>query len=269
MLPWVELRGYLRKEKMKKIYFMGFILVILLSACTSSVNNSTSTMDLQYPTVDVQRAMEMTRESSAMETVIALEQSTNAPTVEVLSNLPKPWMDITTLMPTLTPPPNATFASGAKPRTPIFLGPGYGYRMACYVDQETQLIIAGRSIDSSWLRVLLGQGHTCFTFDENSKRTELVPDPSLQFWVFRSTITFSGDLSNITIITPIGTPSPYGAAFLWNDKFNNSEQNRALLFERKGFPISSIFTGVGLTFWLGMILRSFFALPRRQRSTAH
>jgi hypothetical protein len=266
-LPWVVLPGFLKKEMMKKIIF-GFILIILLSACTSSVSNSTATLDIQHPTVDAQRAMEMTRESSAMETVIALEQSTNAPTVEVLSDLPKPWTDITTFKSTQTSVPNATFASGVKPRTSVFLGPGYGYRMACYVDQATQLIITGRDIYSSWIRVSLGQGQTCFTFDENSRRTELVPDPSMQLWVFRSTITFSGDLSNVTIITPSSTPSPYGAAFLWNDRFNNSEQNRALLFERKGFPISSIFTGVGLAFWLGMILRSLLALPRGQRPTA-
>ena len=253
---------------MKNILITGFILVIFLSACTASVNNSTTTVAFQAPTVDAQRAMEMTRESFAMETLIALEQSTSAPTQEALSNLPKPWTDITTFKSTPTPAPNSAIAAGLKPRTPILLGPGYEYRMACYVGEGTQLIITGRDFYSFWLRVALGQGQTCFFYDENFKRTDIVPDPSMQLWVFHSTITISGDLSNVAIISPNGTPTPYGAAFLWNDRFNNSEQDRASLFERKGFPISSILTGVGLIFWLGMILRSSIALPRREGSMA-
>ena len=214
---------------MKKILIIGFILVILLSACTSSVNNSTATVDIQHPTVDAQRAMEMTRESFAMETLIALEQSTSAPTPEALSNLPKPWTDITTFKSTPIPAPNSAIAAGAKPRTSIFLGPGYEYRMACYVGEGTQLIITGRDFYSFWLRVALGQGQTCFLYDENFKRTDIVPDPSMQLWVFHSTITISGDLSQVAIITPAitptRTPTPYGAAFLWNDIASSSLSN--------------------------------------------
>ena len=162
---------------MKKRLFFGFTLVFLLSACAS----------FRPPaTVDVQKMMAMTRENSAMQTIIALEQSPD---------------------PRTTPKP--VIASALKPLTPIMLGAGYsGYRMACYVDAGTQLLITGRNIDSSWLRVVLGQGQTCFALDKSSKRTYIIPDPTIPLWVFHATISISGDMSGVAIIATPSTPTP-------------------------------------------------------------
>ena len=193
---------------MKKRLMIELLLVLFLPACTSSLNNATAPVDIQQSTLDAQRAMEMTRESYAMETVIALEQSTNTPTPEPLSNLPKPWTDITTVMPTLATPDTA-IASTVKTIIPILLGPGWNsYRMACYVDKGIQLMVIGRNIDSSWLRVAFGQGQTCFVLDANSNRTDFIPDPSWQFWISSSAITISGDPSAVAVIAPTGTPTP-------------------------------------------------------------
>ena len=138
--------------------------------------------------------------------------------------------------------------------------------MACYVDVGIQLMITGRNNDSSWLRVFFGQGQTCFVFDQNSIRTDITPDPTLEYWVFHSTVSVSGDLSGVSVIGSTGTPSPYGGAFLWNDRFDNSEQNRGSSFEQKLFPVSLILTGAGLVIWLGMIFRSSIASSRRKRA---
>ncbi len=155
----------------------AFILVYLLSACAS----------LRPPaTVSVQKMMEMTRENSVMQTIIAHEQSTHAPAT-----------------------PKTVIASALEPLTPVLLGAGYSsYHMACYVDEGTQLIITGRNVDSSWLRVALGQEQTCFTLDKSSKRTYIIPDPATPLWVFHTTISISGDLSEIAIIATTVTPTP-------------------------------------------------------------
>jgi hypothetical protein len=173
------------------------------------MNNSTTAVDNQNPTLDVQQAMESTRENSAMQTIIALEQLTNTPTPEAFSNLPKPWTEITTITPTPTSTPHSAIASVVKPATPILLGPDWiGYRMVCYVDKGTQLMIIGRNSDSSWLRVTFGQGQTCFILDANSNSTYFIPDPTWQFWISSSSITISGDLSEVVIIAPTATPTP-------------------------------------------------------------
>jgi hypothetical protein len=156
-------------------------------------------------------------------------------------------------------------ASAVKPNTSIQQGPGLNYKLVCLVDGGVQLLITGRNIDSSWLKVTFGQGQTCFTLDKNSIRKNIIPDPTVQYWILHSACTISGDMTKvaiitptITMITPTATPtlSPYGAAFLWNDRFNNSEQNREALFERKLYPISLILSITALAIWFGMIIRS-------------
>jgi hypothetical protein len=186
---------------MKKNIVIELLLVVFLSACASAVNILPAAVDKQ-PTIDAQRAMEMTRDGYAMETVIALEQTTNTPTPEQIPNLPKQWTDLSTITATPTATPDTAMALGLKQKTPILLGPGYNYRMACYIDEGNQLIITGRDIYSAWFRVAFGEGQTCFLLDENSMRTDLVPETSMQFWVFGSTIKISGDLSEVAIITP-------------------------------------------------------------------
>ena len=162
---------------MKKRLLFGFIVVFLLSACASFRPPATA---------DVQKMMEMTRENSAMQTIIALEQSPD---------------------PRTTPKP--VIASALKPLTPIMLGAGYsGYRMACYIDKGTQLMITGRNVDSSWLRVVFGQGQACFALDKNSKRTYIIPDPTITLWVFHTSISISGDLSGVAIVATPSTPTP-------------------------------------------------------------
>jgi hypothetical protein len=162
---------------MKRRLLLVFNLVFLLSACASFKPPAT---------VDVQKMMEMTREYSAMQTIIALEQSTHTSAT-----------------------PAAAIASALKPLTPVLLGAGYSsYRMACYVDAGTQLIITGRNVDSSWLRVVFGQGQTCFALDKSSKRTYIIPDPTIPLWVFHTTISISGDLSGVAIVAIPSTPTP-------------------------------------------------------------
>lgn len=185
---------------MKNRLIVGSILIFLISACMSS--NLTTTLD-------VQKTMVMTRENSAMQTIIALEQVTNTSTPTAFSNLPEPWTEITSITTIPNSTPHSAFASALKPITPVLVGAGYNsYRMACYVDEGTQLMITGRNMDSSWLRVAFNQGQTCFVLDESSNRTNIIPDPTMQLWVFHSTITISGDLSEVAIITAAGTPTP-------------------------------------------------------------
>jgi hypothetical protein len=146
-----------------------------------------------------------------VQTIVAHEQITDTPTPETLSNPAKPWTEITikTATPTPTSTPHSAIASAVLPMTSILLGPAYNsYRIACYVNEGVQLMITGRNIDSSWLKVTFGQGQTCFISDKYSNRVNIIPDPNLQFWIFSSTCTVSGDLSEVAIITPTVTPSP-------------------------------------------------------------
>ena len=190
---------------MKKGISIGFLLFFLLSGCTSSILNLTTTEGLNPPTVDVQGGGEKTRQYYAMQTIIAFEQATLTPT----PNIPKPWTEITTLTPILASTPHSVIATAIKPTTPILLGPAYNYyRMACYVDKGVPLLITGRNIDSSWFRVTFANGQTCFLLDKNDKRTDIIPDPKLQLWIFSSMCTISGDLSEVAIIAPTGTPIP-------------------------------------------------------------
>jgi hypothetical protein len=59
---------------------------------------------------------------------------------------------------------------------------------------------------------------------------------------------------------------PYGSGFFWNDRFNNSEQNRTSVFEQKGFPVSILLTGTGFAFWIGTKIRSSISSSRRRRT---
>jgi len=149
----------------------------------SSANIATATVGIPDPTVDEERVMEMTRENSVIQTIVALQQLTNTPTPGGLVNLPKPWTEIvtttTTLTPqttTLTPFPNSAVAAVINPNTPIKQGPGNNYKTACFVDERSQLKIIGRNNDSTWLRVTFSLGQTCYTL-VNSVITEIIPDP--------------------------------------------------------------------------------------------
>jgi hypothetical protein len=163
-------------------------------------------------TVNVQPGMEKTRDYFAMQTIIAHEQITNTPTPAALSNTPTPGTisntpevgtEITTKTATLISTPQLAIASVAQPTTPILTGPdNYNYRISCYIDKGVQLLITGRNIDSSWLKVNFGQGQTCFRLDTNSVRTDIIPDPTMQLWISHSSCTISGDLSGVAIITP-------------------------------------------------------------------
>jgi uncharacterized protein YgiM (DUF1202 family) len=201
---------FLDWKEMKKRLLTGFILVFFLSACTSAMNIPTATVDIQTPTVDIQPGMEKTREYFAFQTIVALEQLTRTPTPQkVVLNSPKQWTEITTLKPGPTSTPHlVAMASAVKPNTSIQQGPGLNYKLVCLVDGGVQLLITGRNIDSSWLKVTFGQGQTCFISDKYSNRVNIIPDPNLQFWIFSSTCTVSGDLSEVAIITPTVTPSP-------------------------------------------------------------
>ena len=187
-------------------------MVIFISACTSAMSNSTATVNLQQPTMDAQRVMEMTRDYSVVQTIVALEQLTITPSPETLSNLPKPWILIRSLTPaqtsTLAPTatPHSAIATALKPRTPLREGPGIDYNFVCIVDQGTQLLIVGRNSNSSYFRVTFGQGQPCYVLDANSNRTNIIPVPSLQFWISYLLCTISGDLTEVAINTPLPTP---------------------------------------------------------------
>jgi hypothetical protein len=186
---------------MNRRIIIGLILVFSLSACISSTNNIA-------PNVDVQLVSEKTREYFSIQTIIAREQLTKTPTPAPtdLSNLPKPWTEITT--PTSYPMDlNSTMAIAPLPNSIIYRGPGANYRMACYVQEGTQLIIIGRTIDSSWLKVNLGQDQTCITMVGNIIREDVVRNPSMQFWILSSAYTISGNLSEVPIIIAVPTVS--------------------------------------------------------------
>jgi len=198
---------------MKKSLLIGSILFFSLVACMSSANIATATVGIPDPTVDEERVMEMTRENSVIQTIVALQQLTNTPTPGGLVNLPKPWTEIvtttTTLTPqttTLTPFPNSAVAAVINPNTPIKQGPGNNYKTACFVDERSQLKIIGRNNDSTWLRVTFSLGQTCYTL-VNSVITEIIPDPTMQFWILHSACTIFGDLSKVAIVTPAATPT--------------------------------------------------------------
>ena len=190
---------------MKKRLSMAFILVFLLSACISSKANTTPKPGVQLP-------LDNTRENSAVQTIIALEEMTKTPTPTpvVFSNLPKPWAEIGTPSPT----PNSTqtgsaMATALSPNSIIYQGPGLKYKMACYVARGTQLIITGRDQDANWLSVVLAPEQTCITMVGNVISADLVRDPSMQFWILQSSYAITGDLSSFPIITPAPTWSYY------------------------------------------------------------
>jgi len=181
---------------------LGFIAILFsLFACTSSKVSTT-------PTGGFQLTMERTPEDFAMQTIIALEQlaETPTPTPTELSNLPKPWTEISTP----NAYPNSAIATALKPNSIIYTGPGTIYKMACYVQEGTKLIITGRNMDSTWLSVLLGPKQTCITMTGNIIRVDIKRDPTMQFWIFPSSYTISGDLSEIPGVTPAPTWSYYG-----------------------------------------------------------
>lgn len=108
---------------MKQRLLIGFILVFLLSACISSVNNSTPTAVMQQSTVDGKTALDLTREYFALQTIIAGEQLTNTPTPDKLVNLPEPWTEITAITTTYqgggvkSPTPTRTPTRTTTPRS--------------------------------------------------------------------------------------------------------------------------------------------------------
>src|SRR5512137_2244911 len=87
----------------KKIGLSGFILVLFISACAPATSNLTVTADIQSPTGNGQQGVDMTREYSAMQTIIAGEQLTETPTPTGLTNLPNPWTEINATTPTSVP----------------------------------------------------------------------------------------------------------------------------------------------------------------------
>jgi hypothetical protein len=152
--------------------------------------------------------MEMTRDYGAVQTIIALEQLANTPTSEPFSTLPKAWTVVASMTPSLTPTPNSAMATALKPTIAILQGPGFNNKIACYVDAGVQLLITGRNIDSTWFRVEFGQGQTCFRLDVKANRTNIIPDPNLQYWIFSSSWSISGNLSQVAIITPTSPLTP-------------------------------------------------------------
>src|SRR5512137_2554661 len=201
---------------MKNRFLIGLILVFfILSACTSSVDSPTSAVGTQ-PTMDI------TPEDFALQTIIAREQSTSTPKPAGSSNLTNPWTDLTspegftpTPIPTSTPkppPPTSTpkpptlspisaIAQALTPDALIYQGPGTNYKMACFVDEGTQLLISGRNINSSWLTVTFLQGQTCLALPASTVHPIVIPDPTKQYWIFSSSYSISGDLSRLPIIT--------------------------------------------------------------------
>jgi hypothetical protein len=193
---------------MKNRLLLGLILFIfLLPACTSTADSPT-------PTVGAQPTVEMTSEDFAMQTIIAREQSTSTPTPDERSNLTNPWTELTTqtvLTPYLTPTPY-TPSSTPTPVIPamaqapgqasvIYQGPGENYKIACYVDEGTQLSLSGRNMDSSWFTVTFLQDQTCFALAGSIIHPIVIPDATKQYWIFGSSYTLSGNLSGLPIIS--------------------------------------------------------------------
>lgn len=190
---------------MKKKISIGFILIFFLAACISSTNNSA-------PKTGVQLPLDKTRDDSAMQTIIALEEATETPTPTPTGTLkpPNPWAELATPSASLDSAfTGSAFATAIYQNSIIYQGPSTNYRMACYVAKGTQLIITGRNNDSTWLSVILGRDQTCITMIGNIIRADLVPDPRMQFWILPSSYTISGDLSAIPRITPAPTWSYY------------------------------------------------------------
>jgi hypothetical protein len=193
---------------MKKSLLIGSILFFSLVACMSSANVATATVGIPDPTVDEQRVMEMTRENSVIQTIVALQQLTNTPTPGGFFNDPKPWTEIVTITTTLTPFPDSAsaVASVINPNTPLKQGPGNNYKIVCYVDESSPLKIIGRNNDSTWLRITFSLGQTCYTLI-NSVIADIIPDPTTQFWILRSACTILGDLGKVAVVTPAATPT--------------------------------------------------------------
>jgi hypothetical protein len=184
----------IKERKMKNKLVIGFILVLFLSACTP-LNNINSTGGGSNPAKNDQRAMEMTRQYSVMQTIIAREQSTNTPTPNIELQLLAPFTSTNTV----TPIPNSAIATALQSITPVYQGPGFNYRIACYVDKGIQLLIAGRNMDSSWFSVKFGQGQTCYRLYRFTVRDDFFPDPAMTFWVSYTGYAISGNLNNVPI----------------------------------------------------------------------
>jgi hypothetical protein len=189
------------KKKIKIGIIFGFFLAFVITGCNSSSIVLT-------PIASAQPESEKTQDYFAMQTIIANEQVTNTPTPTPLglSNLPEPWTEIATLTPTLLPV-NSTLALQTQviaiaplQNSIIYQGPGFNNKMACYVQEGTQLIVTGQTANSAWLQVSLGPDQSCVTMVGNIIIESVRRDLNMQFWVSSSTYNISGNLSEVPII---------------------------------------------------------------------
>jgi hypothetical protein len=189
---------------MENRLLIGFALVIFtLSACSPAVTPTT-------PPVGAKPTKEMTSEDYAMQTIIAREQIAETPTLTPteFTNLPKPWTEIATpTSASVEPIPESTpsfqttvIAIAPLQNSIIYQGPGFNNKMACYVQEGTQLIVTGQTANSAWLQVSLGPDQSCVTMVGNIIIESVRRDLNMQFWVSSSTYNISGNLSEVPII---------------------------------------------------------------------
>jgi hypothetical protein len=89
----------------KKLLLAFLVCLFSILACQSGNGDSTPTPELKTPTLDPQKAMEMTRGYQVVQTMIAGEQATDTPEPESTAALPAQWTEISTRVPTNTVTP--------------------------------------------------------------------------------------------------------------------------------------------------------------------
>jgi hypothetical protein len=187
-----------KEKKMKHKLMIGLALVLLLSACMSSINEI-SQGNGSNPAGNSQSGAQKTHENLVMQTIIALEQSTLTPTPEISQQplIQNSETSTTTFGGTTTP----TFAVATALRsiTPVYSGPGFGYRMTCYIDKGEQLSITGRNVDSSWFSIQFGPEQTCYRLYRFTIRDYFIPGPREIYWISHTMYDISGDLNHLTL----------------------------------------------------------------------
>jgi hypothetical protein len=187
---------YIRdRVKMKKKIMIGFIILFTLYGCTAQPTVVPLPVVTQLFYRLVQPTKEKTRDYYAVKTIIAREQFTRTPSP---TQIPETATSRIEAYVTVNPIISATVA---KSLTPIYNKPGSNNKTACYVDKGIQLFVVSQNLDSSWLNVKFSQGQTCYRVDVNSNRTDIVPDPAMEFWILNSMVNISGDPSAIPTIT--------------------------------------------------------------------